>query len=275
MLAGLRAGTGAYLDIYQAQFKNAIALQLQYRAQLVIWLLFSVLEPLVYLVVWSTVAASSGGVVAGYTAPQFAAYYIVLVVVNHVVFTWIMFEFEFGVRNGQLSTHLLRPVHPIHNYVAYNVSYKLLTLVVMLPAVIVLTLLFHPELHSPPWAVAAFVPALILAFALRFLTEWTVALAAFWTTRVAAINDLYGTASIFLSGWVAPLALFPAPIRAVANVLPFRWGLSFPVEVLLGRLTPQEVLAGMAIQIAWVVAAFVIARMAWAAGMRQFTAVGA
>jgi ABC-2 type transport system permease protein len=61
----------------------------------------------------------------------------------------------------------------------------------------------------------------------------------------------------------------------VATVLPFRWGMSFPVEVLQGRLSPQEVVQGMAIQVAWVVAAFVIARYAWAAGVRQYTAVGA
>jgi len=275
MLANLLTASSTLLEIYRAQFKNTIALQLQYRAQLVIWLLFSVFEPIVYLVVWSTVAKSSGGVVAGYTVPEFAAYYIALMLVNHLVFTWIMFEFEFRVRNGQLSPRLLRPVHPIHNDIADNVTYKMLTLVVMLPAALVLTALFHPEFHSPPWAMAAFVPALILAYLLRFLTEWTVALAAFWTTRVAAINDLYGTASIFLSGWVAPLALYPPIIRAVANVLPFRWGLAFPVEVLLGRLTPREVLGGMAVQVAWVVAAFVIMRFAWREGVRQYTAVGA
>ena len=275
MLAGLLMGSGTLLDIYRAQFKNTIALQLQYRAQLVIWLLFGVLEPMVYLVVWSTVAESSGGVVAGYTVPEFAAYYIAMMLVNHLVFTWIMYEFEFNVRNGQLSPRLLRPVHPIHTYVADNVTYKMLTLVVMGPAAVVLTLLFRPEFHTPAWAVAAFVPALLLAYLLRFLTEWTVALAAFWTTRVAAINDVYGTASIFLSGWVAPLALYPAPIQVLANVLPFRWGLAFPVEVLLGRLSPSEVVAGIGVQIAWVVVAFAIMRVAWGAGVRRYTAVGA
>jgi ABC-2 type transport system permease protein len=263
------------LDLYRAQFKTTIALQLQYRMQLVIWLLFSVLEPVVYLVVWTTVANSQGGTVGGFTVPEFAAYYIAVMVVNHLVFTWIMFEFEFRVRQGQFSPRLLRPVHPIHNDIADNVTYKLLTLVVMLPAAAVLTWLFQPAFHFQAWTVAAFFPALVLAFFLRFLTEWSFALAAFWTTRVAAFNDVIALLSIFLSGWAAPLALFPPAIRAVAYVLPFRWGLAFPAELLLGRLTPQEAATGFAMQAAWLAVAVVGLRLAWGAGVRRYSAVGA
>jgi len=35
-----------------------------------------VLEPLIYLVVWSTVTVSRGGSTGDYTAPEFAAYFI-------------------------------------------------------------------------------------------------------------------------------------------------------------------------------------------------------
>ena len=275
MLSRLLADAGTLADIYRAQFRTTIAIQLQYRLQLVIWLLFSVLEPVVYLVVWDTVAAGKGGTVGGFTMPQFAAYYIAMMLVNHLVFTWIMFEFEFRVRNGQFSPRLLRPVHPIHNDIADNVTYKVLTLVVMGPAVVVLSLVFHPQFQVSVWQVVAFVPALLLAFLLRFFMEWSLALSAFWTTRVAAINDLYGVLSIFLSGWLAPLALFPPAIHAAASILPFRWGLAFPVEVLTGRLSVADTLGGLAVQAGWTLATFVALRLAWGAGLRRYSAVGA
>ena len=103
------------LAVYRAKFRTEIALQFAYRAALLIWLLGLLLAPLVYLVVWSTVAGSQGGAVEGYTSRDFAAYFTVLMVVNQLTFTWHFFEFEWRVRHGFFSPLLLRPLHPIHN----------------------------------------------------------------------------------------------------------------------------------------------------------------
>ncbi len=263
------------LEIYRANFKTWIALQLQYRAALVIWLLGMVLEPVIYLIVWSTVARSSGGQVGGYSAGDFAAYFLVLMLVNHATFTWIMWEYEYRIREGTLSPVLLRPIHPIHRDIAENLSYKLLTLSVMLPIAVGLGLYFQVALRPAPWAIAAFVPALVLAFALRFMIEWALAMAAFWTTRVSALNSLYYLVSLFLSGQMAPLSLLPPPIQTLATVLPFRWTVAFPVEVLLGRLTLRETLLGFAAQAVWLLLSLGVMTAVWRAGVRRYSAVGA
>ena len=94
-----------------------------------------------------------------------------------------------------------------------------------------LALVFKPSFAFQWWAVLAFIPALILAFLVRFLLEWTLALSAFWTTRVNAINQVYFTLMLFLAGQIAPLTLFPRWIQVIADILPFRWMLGFPVEL--------------------------------------------
>jgi ABC-2 type transport system permease protein len=264
-----------FVDLYIQQFRTSFAAMLQYRASLVIWLIGHVLEPLVYLIVWSVVSGSGGSSVGGFTAQDFAAYFIVLMLVNHVTYTWIMYEYEYRVRTGSLSFALLKPVHPIHSDIADNVSSKLTSLPGMLAVAVVLALIFHPAFHLKLWALALAVPALFLAFLMRFLVEWTLALASFWTTRVSAINQMYFVAMLFLSGQVAPLSLFPFPVQAVAAVLPFRWMVGFPVELLLGRLRPADALAGLAVQALWLVMGFVLLRIAWRAGVRNYSAVGA
>jgi ABC-2 type transport system permease protein len=262
-------------DIYSQQFKVTFASFIQYRAALVIWLIGHVLEPLIYLVVWSTVSRSSGGSVGGYTASDFAAYFIVLMIVNHVTYTWIMYEYEYRVRQGTLSFELLRPVHPIHSDIADNVTSKLITLPGMLVIAGILAVFFRPSFRAVPWAMAAFVPAVLLAFIVRFITEWTLALAAFWTTRVSAMNQIYFMAMLFFSGQLAPLELLPQPVRVIAFVLPFRWTIGFPTELLLGRLTPAQALTGLGMQTAWLAAALVLMRIVWRAGLRVYSAVGA
>jgi len=271
----LAALIATYLDVYRAQFKATLAVQFQYRVSAVIWLTFTVLEPTIYLVVWSAVARSSGGQVGGYTPGGFAAYYIVSMLVSHLTFTWLMWEFELRIREGQFSPKLLRPIHPIHADVAENLSYKLITLVVLIPAALAMAALFHAEAQPKGWALAALVPAMLLAFVLRFVNGWMLALAAFWTTRVAAINQLYFVVFMFTSGQLMPLSLLPGWLNAATWLLPFRWGAAFPTELALGRLEPQDALIGMGMQLAWAVVSLVGLDRLWRAAVRRYTAVGA
>jgi ABC-2 type transport system permease protein len=271
VLEGLRT----LLDVYRAQLRATVALQLQYRVSLVIWLTWSVLEPVVFLTVWSTVARSTGGQVGGWEPGDFAAYYLIGMWVTHLTFTWIMHEFEYRIRLGQFSPKLLRPIHPIHADIADNVTYKLLTLPVLAVATLALVVLYQPRVEPPLWAVGTFVPSLLLAFWLRFLSGWTLALAAFWLTRVAAINELFFLATIFLSGAWVPIALLPWPLQALSWALPFRWWFAFPVELLMGRLTTDQTLVGLGMQLFWSVVVLALCRFLWERAIRQYTAVGA
>jgi ABC-2 type transport system permease protein len=265
----------ALMELYAQQFKTTMAAMFQYRASLFIWMIGQVLEPLVYLIVWTIVSNSSGGSVGSYTTKEFAAYFIVLMLVNQVTYTWIMYEFEYRVREGTLSFALLKPVHPIHSDIADNVSSKLITLPMMIVIAVGLAVAFHASISPPLWAIGVFIPSLLIAFLVRFLLEWTLAQAAFWTTRVSAINQTYFVLLLFLSGQIAPLALLPQPVQIVAAILPFRWLISFPVEVLLGQHTPVEALMGLGAQVAWLIVSIVLVRVVWRAGLRVYSAVGA
>jgi ABC-2 type transport system permease protein len=265
----------AFFELYLQQFKTTLASTLQYRASLVIWMIAHILEPLVYLIVWSAVSATHGGQVGDITTRGFAAYYIVLMLVNHVTYTWIMYEYEYRVREGELSFALLKPVHPIHSDIADNISSKLITLPMMLAAAAILAWIFRPSASPALWSLLMAAPALALAFLIRFLVEWTLAQSAFWTTRVSAINQAYFVPLFFLSGQIAPLSLFPLPIQVLGWILPFRWMIGFPVELLTGQLSPWQAGVGLGVQVVWLGLGLALVRIIWRAGIRVYSAVGA
>ena len=261
------------LRVYWVYLKTSLALQFQYRVAMAIWMLNRVVEPTVYLVVWSTVAASRGGV-GGYDAADFAAYFITLMVVNQLTFTWIIHEFEWRVRSGELSSMLLKPIHPIHSDIADNLGYKVLTLVIIAPAAVLLSVLFKPafELRAASLALAA--AALVVAYLIRFFIDWAFALSAFWTTRTAAINQIYFLLLLFCSGRLAPLELFPGWLERITWYLPFRWAVWFPVELALGRLSPEVIAAGFRMQALWLALGLLLLRAVWRLGIRKYAAVG-
>lgn len=261
------------IAVYGVYLRTRLALQLQYRVAALIWLLSLFVPTMVSLIVWRTVAGT--GAVAGYDGAQFVAYFLVAMVVDHCTFSWIMFDFEFQVRQGTLSPQLLKPLHPIHAAIADNAGYKVATLAVVIPGVFLMAAVFHPAWAPTALGVLLFLPALLLAAALRFLVEYALALLGFWTTRVSAFNDLYMALMLFLSGLWVPLAVLPAPVRLAAELLPFRGMIAFPTQLLLGSVSPRDALAGFVLQLVWLLLAYAGFRLMWRAGMRTYSAVGA
>jgi ABC-2 type transport system permease protein len=262
------------VTMYAARFRISLALNITYRGAVVIWLIGLILQPLVTLVVWTTVAETQGGTVNGFTTSEYAAYFIILMIVDNLTFTWVMYEFEWRVRTGFFSSALLRPVHPIHEDVTGNLSFKLLGLCGVIPAAILLTFAFDADFTAPLRNVIVFFPALVMAMALRFVIEWSLALLAFWMTRTSAVFQLYHSVSLFLAGNVAPLWLYPESIQTISYFLPFRWMVFFPVEVMLGRATGQSMLAGLAAQAIWIALALLALRVTWKLAGRRYSAVG-
>ena len=58
--------------------------QFQYRVANYFYMIGMIAEPVIYLVVWSTVAVQQGGEVGGFTPGEFAAYYIVWTLVRNM-----------------------------------------------------------------------------------------------------------------------------------------------------------------------------------------------
>ncbi|HEX4208632.1 MAG TPA: ABC-2 family transporter protein, partial [Ktedonobacteraceae bacterium] len=159
------------LDFYRVRFVIAFATQVQYRVSSAIWLLATALRPLISIAVWSAVVQAQGGNVGGYNTSILAGYFMIAMLVDYVTHTWVYEQFEWRVHEGYFSPLLLRPIHPIHDDVAQNITYKILMLIVVIPVTILLLIVFHPLLRLSLLAGLAFGLALLQAFVLRFLVE--------------------------------------------------------------------------------------------------------
>ena len=80
----------------------AIAEQFQYRVANYFYMIGMIAEPVIYLVVWTTVANQQGGSVDGITSGEFAAYYIVWTLVRNMNIVFTPFGWEERVREGEL-----------------------------------------------------------------------------------------------------------------------------------------------------------------------------
>jgi ABC-2 type transport system permease protein len=266
----------AMLRIYQRLWQVNWAEQWQYRANLLMYLLYWMVSPIVYLAVWTSVANSQGSV-GGLTANDFATYYLTLLLVDVLTSEITIHLMGYKVQDGSLSSELLKPIHPVFTQVLMNnLAFKALTLLVLVPVWGVLALLVRPDFGGvtlPNLLLA--VPALLLGFGVSFVFGAAVTCVAFWTTRIYSLSEFYWAVAVLFSGQFVPLELMPPALRAIAEVLPFQLLKYFQIQLILGKLAPEEIVRGFALGLGWLVVGTVVLNLIWRAGLRRYSAVGA
>ena len=113
---GLIGRVRGLVDIYVTEMRIAIAEQFQYRVANYFYMIGMVAEPVIYLVVWSTVARRSRAArSAAITPGEFAAYYIVWTLVRNMNIVFTPYGWEERIREGAaVRACSCARSHPIH-----------------------------------------------------------------------------------------------------------------------------------------------------------------
>ena len=243
---------------------------LEYRAELFLWALSGSL-PLILMGVW--IEAAQGGQF-GLGPLDFARYFIAVFIIRQFTVVWVIYEFEKEVVEGRLSPRLLQPLDPVWHHVASHLSERLARLPFAL-ALVVLFFTLYPQAFWVPRLgnLLLFLLAVILAFALRFVIQYTFAILAFWTERANAIENFWFLFYLFFSGMIAPLEMFPEPVREVVLWTPFPYLIHFPAALLIGL--PVEIGRGFLVMLGWGLLFFVLNRWLWRRGLKQYSGMGA
>lgn len=250
--------------------------QWQYRANLLMYLLYWLISPIIYLAVWVSIANAKGDV-SGLTANDFITYYMTLLVVDQLTSNIIIHIFAYKVQDGSLSPELIRPVHPmLTNALVNNIAFKALNLLVFVPIWIVLWLLYQPDFSAVAWQnVLLAIPAMLIGFMVGFLLSGAITSLAFWTTRVYSIHEFYYALALLFSGQFVPLTLMPQLVQDLAQYLPFQLQIYFPIQLILGRLSSEQILQGFVSGAVWLVIALALFNWVWREGVKRYSAVGA
>ncbi len=227
---------------------------------------------LVYLFIWSDAAGE--GTIAGLTQEKLAGYYLILILVNQLTYATTNWTVGDHIRLGQISRWLLQPMSPIYHAISQEIAGKVVFMLFSVPITGLLALIIRPQINLSWQQGLLFVPAITLAWGLRFFWGYWLALLAFWATRADSLLALQDTMIFLLGGHLAPISLLPRGMQILALVLPFRYMSAFPVEVLTGQLDRGETLVGFIIQLGWTITAVALYRLVWTRGVRRYEAIG-
>ena len=252
-----------------------VMMTLEYRGAFLIYMINTVVGPVITLLVWLTV--SEQGVALPYDRGQFVTYFLLLSLVSMLTGVWLAGYLAETIRLGRLSAWLVRPAPYIAHQLGNNIGEKIVKLPLLLPLILLVGLIFRADLRLPgdPWLWLLFALSLPLAAAVAFLLDMVIGSLAFWMEDVEGLLNLKVLVSGVLAGRIVPLALFPPALAGLVEVQPFRYTLSFPLEVLTGSLSGDGLARGFAWQAGYCLGFWAAYRLLWHFGLRAYAASGA
>jgi ABC-2 type transport system permease protein len=255
--------TGTLVTVYYAYM-------LEYRAELLLWVLSGSL-PFILMGVWGQ--AAQGGKF-GLSPIEFIRYFLAAFLARQFTVVWVIWEFEREIVEGKLSFRLLQPLDPGWHHFASHVAERFARLPFAIALIFLFFLLF-PQAAWVPSLSSILLCSLVvtLAFILRFVTQYTFAMFAFWVERANSIESFWFLFYLFLSGLIAPVQIFPPVLQNIVRWTPFPYMIDFPASILVGL--PVNIGQGLAIMVGWIVLFFGLNRWLWRRGLKRYSGMGA
>lgn len=242
-----------------------------YRTEMVFWVVGGTL-PLFMMFLWMELAQQQA--TGGFSAQDFGAYFLLVFLIRHMTPFVPVPEIERAIRHGELSSQLLRPLDPYWPMTASQFMDIFHRLPVTVPVIII------GMIWSGGWRVLALenaplgALALLGAIFLHYHFLYCAGLMAFWMERVRGFEGLMWNGYFVLGGGLAPIAFYPDFVRTIVTWSPFRYMISFPIELAIGRLTTSEIWFGFGMLAFWLTVSVVLMRLLWHRGLRRYAAAG-
>lgn len=176
--------------------------------------------------------------------------------------TYADWNIHYEIREGAIATYLTKPIDfQIYSLFA-NLGGMLMNLTaVSLPTLFVMLVIFRVKITFGP-GLLLFPISLLLAFIISFSMDYFVGLMGFYSESVWGLSITKEIIVTVLSGALIPLPFFPEAIQKVLYWLPFQAIYHTPLMMITRPDQGLRVLGPMlAVQFAWAVAIFCLARL--------------
>ncbi|OXM83867.1 ABC transporter permease [Paenibacillus rigui] len=262
---------------YVKSFSLGVQKVLEYRTNFFLSLFNCIFPILIQFFFWKAVFASSNrSEVFGYSYNQLIAYSILAILMNKLIGTSFQFEIARDIKDGGLNKYLIKPI----GYFAYRICCFLGEKSIEMLAILTLSMVVVWVLHL--WLgftvaggqVLLFLCVVPLALLLNFFIYYSLSAIAFWFIESNGAFRTFGLLATIASGGLFPLDVYSSGMQKILLLLPFNYVVYFPIQLLSGKLSVEQIGQGLVMQIIWIGVFAILSGMMWNTGMKKYVAVG-
>ncbi|MCK9368674.1 ABC-2 family transporter protein [Candidatus Dojkabacteria bacterium] len=247
--------------------------ELAYRWQVFVWVVSDAIQPLLLGIVWVAVARAGGGVM---NVAQTISYFFMVAIISKFTKDFSMIYISNSVISGEFSKYLVKPFNYLSETLGISIAVRILRIAFLAPILVIAYFFLKGNLVYDFSIVNTllFVSSVIIGFSLNYLLGNTFALSAFFISQVLGLRAFYENVITFLSGEGIPLSAFPLWALVIVKYLPFRYTISFPIEILMGTLNRNQMIEGFVISLIWLLALMVVYRVLFKSAIKKYESVG-
>ena len=116
--------------------------------------------------------------------------------------------------------------------------------------------------------------ALFGAVTISYLIELIVGILTFYTTSSWGLQCFKQAIMSFFSGALIPLELMPVWLQNIADIMPFKSIIYFPISIFLENLSIHEIVNGFIFQCIWIVILAILSGILYKRAIRKVTIAG-
>jgi ABC-2 type transport system permease protein len=255
--------------------KNTWDEMLTYRLNFSMYRLRMVLGFLTMYYLWYALLPENG-ILFGYSQKLLLTYMFGTAIMQAFILSSRSYAIGDDINQGNLSNYLIKPLNYFLYWFAKDMGDKAMNITF---AVVELSLLFL--FLRPPFLIQTdvlylclFFLAAVFSMFLYFLLNLILGMIGFWSPEIWAPRFIFMILIGFFSGTYLPLDIFPRPVFAFMQLLPFQYLLYFPLKIYLKQLPLLEVIHGLLIAFIWLIGLFIIVQWIWKRGLQVYTAQG-
>jgi len=244
-----------------------------YRFELLFDALKAIVVVLVLTAIWKEIY-SSRDAIAGFSRRQIIVYTCAASTLALLFNVDLSHFLSRKVRTGEIALDLLKPVETNALYLSDNLGGALYGAVfVALPTLVALACLFGlTGIRETNWLIV--LPLTLLGFFVHYLFCYLLALTTFFTVEAWGIEYLRVNLIRFFAGAFLPVSFFPASLKRVSDVLPFKY-MIFPAASAASGNFPHGMLGTtLLLQLMWIAILSAAVFAVWSRVSRRVTVHG-
>lgn len=243
---------------------------------MIIYSLSTALIPLLGLALWFTTSNFSN---LPYTKFELLAYFMAVLYVGTATGMWQSWYINESINNGNFSAYIIKPISIFERYLTEllsDASYKVMVISLLLP----ISYIFIPREVWGQFSInfvslSLFAVSVIVGFMVLFFIELSIGLSSVWFYDIDFLKGSIDVTNLLFAGKFVPLVFLPPFLSNVAIFLPFRYAVSFPVEILLHRLSNQAIIFGFTIEFFYFAVTFIIYNLILKMFLKNYKGYGA
>ncbi len=242
---------------------------------MIVWAIGSLVSLIAIIAVWF--AATGGKTFGGYTRNELISYYILALILqwgtSWMPFYWLKDEIKDG---SIVGNTLVKPISLFGRAFSAEAGWHSISTPIGVFIGVLVLVFLHDYFVLPIGGMHLILIGIAVLESLLIVFSFSLCMGmlAFWLTNINTVDGIYWSLRFIIGGQVIPISFLTGFLLTAAIILPFRYMVSFPLEIYFNKLTSSELLLGFGISTFWCVFLFITYRILLAKGVRAYTAFG-